>query len=149
MLRHIVDFHADEVGDFVAELGCLHQQHMRHKPPFINRQWVTTASGRAEQLGSGIACSLRDHFELPTGLTAYKKTPEYSSEIPKGLLQDHTTRSWARLCVLQGQLIFASSLATRTLLAGDSQVIVPQMKHHIRRSARDPFRFYVEFLSRE
>ena len=149
MLRHIVDFHADEVGDFVAELDCLHQQHMRHKPPFMNRQWVTTASGRAEQLGTAIVCSLCDRFDLPTGLTAYKKTPEYSSEIPKGLLRDHTTRSWARLCVLQGQLIFASSLATRTLLAGDSQVIVPLMKHHIQRGSDDPFRFYVEFLSRD
>ena len=147
MQRRIVGFHPDEEGDFVAELDCLHQQHVRHKPPFMNRPWVTTKSGRTEQLDTEIECSPCDRFELPTGLVPYKKTPEYSSEIPKGLLKDHTTQTWARLCVLQGQLVFTSSLGMKNVSVGESQVIAPQMKHAIRQDSDDPLWFYVEFLS--
>jgi len=41
-LRKIVGFHQDENGDWVAELECGHGQHVRHKPPWTSRPWVTT-----------------------------------------------------------------------------------------------------------
>jgi hypothetical protein len=31
--RKIVGFHLDERKDWVAELECGHQQHVRHNPP--------------------------------------------------------------------------------------------------------------------
>ena len=31
-MRKIVDFHLDENLDWVAELECGHQQHVRHNP---------------------------------------------------------------------------------------------------------------------
>lgn len=54
--RAIVAFHLDDVGDWVAELECGHNQHVRHDPPWINRPWVVTAAGRAAALGRRLAC---------------------------------------------------------------------------------------------
>jgi Protein of unknown function (DUF3565) len=56
----IVGFHQDTEGDWVAELSCEHSQHVRHRPPFFDRPWVTTESGRASRLGSPIECPLCD-----------------------------------------------------------------------------------------
>jgi hypothetical protein len=47
----IVDFHLDESLDWVADLECGHQQHLRHNPLWTNRHWVTTPQGRYEHLG--------------------------------------------------------------------------------------------------
>lgn len=55
-LRAIVGFHQDEVGDWVADLACGHQQHVRHKPPLRNRPWVLTRAGREQFLGKSLAC---------------------------------------------------------------------------------------------
>jgi hypothetical protein len=67
VIRTIVGFHADEVGDWVAELSCGHAQHVRHRPPFWPRVWVTTPEGRAEHLGSTLDCPLCDRGEPPDG----------------------------------------------------------------------------------
>ncbi|MDG7001319.1 MAG: DUF3565 domain-containing protein, partial [Nitrososphaerota archaeon] len=40
MFREIVGFRQDELGDWVAELSCLHAQYVRHRPPFQIRPWV-------------------------------------------------------------------------------------------------------------
>jgi hypothetical protein len=34
LVRPIVGFHQDEHQDWVAELSCGHNQHVRHRPPF-------------------------------------------------------------------------------------------------------------------
>lgn len=39
--RRIVGFHLDEKSDWVTELECGHQQHVRHNPPWTERHWVT------------------------------------------------------------------------------------------------------------
>ena len=52
MDRRITGFHQDEHGDWVAELECGHQQHMRHQPPWQLRPWVMTAAGRASFIGT-------------------------------------------------------------------------------------------------
>jgi hypothetical protein len=54
--RKIVGFHLDERKDGVAELECGHPQHVRHNPPWMNREWVTTAKGGAEYLGHELMC---------------------------------------------------------------------------------------------
>jgi Protein of unknown function (DUF3565) len=56
MERAITGFHQDELGDWVAELECGHQQHMRHQPPWQLRPWVMTPEGRASFIGTAIPC---------------------------------------------------------------------------------------------
>ena len=60
MQRAIAGFHRDDEGHWVAELACGHNQHVRHKPPFIERPWVTTAAGRASHIGTLLDCKLCD-----------------------------------------------------------------------------------------
>lgn len=52
----IIGYHLDDVNDWVAELACLHFQHVRHNPPFINRPWVISEVGRNNMLGHQLKC---------------------------------------------------------------------------------------------
>jgi uncharacterized protein DUF3565 len=61
----ITGYHQDDVGDWVAELACGHDQHVRHRPPFQLREWVLDADGRAGRLGRPLACPLCDRGEPP------------------------------------------------------------------------------------
>jgi hypothetical protein len=54
--RKIVAFHSDDTGHWVADLDCGHGQHVRHDPPWMNREWVTTERGREEHLGRELMC---------------------------------------------------------------------------------------------
>jgi hypothetical protein len=56
--RAIVGYHQDEHGDWVAELACGHQRHVRHQPPFQQRPWVVEAHSRDERLGTLLECGL-------------------------------------------------------------------------------------------
>jgi hypothetical protein len=56
MKRRIVGFHKDERSDWVADLECGHAQHVRHRPPWINRPWVITAEGRKSRIGARLNC---------------------------------------------------------------------------------------------
>ncbi|MFP5349818.1 MAG: DUF3565 domain-containing protein [Gammaproteobacteria bacterium] len=56
MKRRIVGFHKDERNDWVADLECGHAQHVRHRPPWINRPWVVTAEGRKSRIGAKLNC---------------------------------------------------------------------------------------------
>ncbi len=69
--RRIVGFHLDQESDWVAELECGHNQHVRHNPPWTNRPWVITNEGRASKLGAALNCrkcgegAPRDWLEKP------------------------------------------------------------------------------------
>lgn len=54
--RRIIGFHQDEEQHWVANLECGHTQHVRHDPPWQNRPWVITESGRAGFLGTTLEC---------------------------------------------------------------------------------------------
>lgn len=54
--QKIVGFRQDERGDWIAELECGHRQHVRHHPPWMNREWVLTEDGRARFLGHTLRC---------------------------------------------------------------------------------------------
>lgn len=56
MERTIRGFHRDEDGEWVADLSCGHSQHMRHDPPWRERPWTQTASGREARIGTVITC---------------------------------------------------------------------------------------------
>lgn len=60
MNRHIVGYHLDGEGHWVAELGCGHFQHVRHDPPWTNRPWVAMPEGRARMLGAVLDCKKCD-----------------------------------------------------------------------------------------
>ena len=64
MMRKIVGFHQDQVGDWVADLECGHTQHVRHRPPFELRPWVVTREGRESKLGVKLDCKKCDEGEL-------------------------------------------------------------------------------------
>lgn len=54
--RSITGFYLDENKDWVAELECGHTRHVRHDPPWQEREWVTTPEGRESMLGFTFAC---------------------------------------------------------------------------------------------
>ena len=56
MKRRIVGFHQDDQGHWVADLECGHTQHVRHDPPWMVREWVTTPEGRAAFIGRELVC---------------------------------------------------------------------------------------------
>lgn len=56
MQRAICDYHQDQHQDWVAVLSCGHFQHVRHNPPWQNREWVTSINGREEKLGALLEC---------------------------------------------------------------------------------------------
>lgn len=58
MQRAIVGFHQDADGDWVAELACGHERHVRHRPPLFPEPWVLDAEARRERIGTPLDCSL-------------------------------------------------------------------------------------------
>lgn len=149
MKRAIVGFHEDDAGDPVADLECGHGQHVRHRPPFINRPWVLSESGRAEMLGSELDCVLCDRMEWPDGLVAYRRTPEFDERtIPAGIKREHATKLgvWGRIHVVAGALRYtvASPISRSFRLAAPaSGIVVPQVRHHV--APDGAVRFFVEF----
>lgn len=63
MLRRIIGFHQDAEGDWVADLECGHSQHVRHNPPWMNRPWVESQSGREKFIGFKLNCKKCDLTE--------------------------------------------------------------------------------------
>jgi hypothetical protein len=56
MKQSIVGYHKDEEDDWVAELYCGHNQHVRHNPPLVSRPWVETPEGQDAMLGYQLNC---------------------------------------------------------------------------------------------
>jgi hypothetical protein len=54
--RTLTGFHQDEDLDWVAELSCGHELHMRHAPPWQVREWVLTEEGRQPFIGRIVDC---------------------------------------------------------------------------------------------
>lgn len=149
MNRSIVGFCRDEHGDWVAELDCGHDQHVRHRPPFVNRPWVASDAGREAMLGTALDCVRCDRMEWPEGLVAYRRTPEFDeTTIPAGLMSEHATKRgvWARLHVVSGALRYrVGAPIHRSFRVGpaSSAAIVPQVPHRV--EPEGPVRFFVEF----
>ena len=73
--RRIVGFHQDDDLQWVAELECGHDQHVRHNPPWINRVWVTTLEGRTRTLGEVLQCKKCDEGARDRFGAAIEQTP--------------------------------------------------------------------------
>ena len=150
MERAIVGYHQDHVGDWVAELDCHHNQHVRNNPPFTARPWVESLAGRTDRLGSKLQCVRCDRLEMPEDLLPYKKTPEFTEiSIPKGLLAQHSTKKgvWGRISLLAGKLEYTVEVPVRKtieLSEGQHANIPPEMSHCVHPVGK--VRFYVELL---
>src|SRR5689334_1037053 len=53
-------------GQWVAELECGHNQHVRHDPPYVERPWVVTEHGRRSRLGHELNCVRCDEDRCAT-----------------------------------------------------------------------------------
>ena len=147
MIRTIEGFHADDEDDWVAELDCLHGQHVRHKPPLWPKAWATTEEGRAEHLGTPLDCPLCDRFELPDGLTLARTAGPFDADtLPAGLRRTHLVadRTWGLLRVLDGVVGFEIAGRERRLAAGDEQPIPPGVPHRLELDG--PVELAVDFL---
>ena len=149
MNRPITGFRLDDHGDWTALLSCGHAQHVRHTPPFTNRPWVTTASGRDSRRGEPLPCVRCDRFELPERVVAYQHTPVFTERsIPASLRTKHVTTAgvWARITVLEGTLRYrVDALGVEIDLDPDRPgIVVPELAHSVQPTGA--VRFSVEFL---
>jgi tellurite resistance-related uncharacterized protein len=147
MLRTSEGFHQDDEGDWVAELDCLHGQHVRHKPPMWPRPWVETEAGRAEHIGTTLDCPLCDRFELPEDLVVARTAGPFDEDtLPAGLRRTHLVadRTWGLLRVLEGNVAFNALDVDRALVAGDEQPIPPGVPHRL--GLDGPVRLEVDFF---
>ena len=137
MIRLIEGFHQDPNGEWVAELSCLHRQHVRHQPPFVDRAWVLSETGRKKQLGGAIQCPLCDRSEIPDGLVVARTLGPFDQwALPPALQRNHRLPpyTWGRLRVTRGSCrlrIDTDPPFARELGAGDSQVIPPEVSHAV------------------
>jgi tellurite methyltransferase len=133
--RAITGFHQDDEGDWVAELSCGHNQHVRHRPPFQVREWVTDPTGRTGRIGTLLECPLCDRGELPLALR-YVRTSQIWDEttLPAGLQNRHRlgASTWGQLKVHDGRLSFVAPGQAESLLeAGDVRGIAPEFEHEV------------------
>lgn len=91
--------------------------------------------------------------ELPDGLTAYKRTPDFTEvSVPPALLHDHSTKegTWGLIRIEQGSLRYLITDARREpaerLLTPDTQpgVVEPTVLHRV--EPIGAVRFHVQFL---
>ena len=149
MQRSIVGFHQDEDGDWVADLSCLHTQHLRHRPPFQERAWVLDDSERAARIGAELGCPLCDRAEMPDGLVRARTAGPFDEDtVPAGLRTWHRVAdaTWGCLCVLEGSLTITFDLAAPLeirLEEAARQPIPPGVRHLV--TLEGPARFAVEF----
>ncbi len=52
----ITGFEQDEDGHWVAHLACGHKRHVRHSPPWQNREWVVDEVRRSAMIGEPLVC---------------------------------------------------------------------------------------------
>lgn len=133
-------------------MSCGHCQHVRHEPPFVNRPWVTTEEGRSAKLGEALDCPRCDRSELPDGLSAYRRTPEFDeTTLPVGLRRAHATKAgvWAEIRVIEGILRLRMEGSREEEWMLDSSrpgIVAPEVPHHV--EPIGSVRFFVEFYKR-
>jgi len=135
--RAITGYHRDDVGDWVAELACGHDQHLRHRPPFQVRPWVSEEEGRRSRLGTPLECVLCDRAELPGHVRFVRSSPTWDeTTLPPALRRSHRLASstWGVLRVDEGALRIRLSSTTpqeMTIEAGGEQALPPDLVHEV------------------
>jgi tellurite methyltransferase len=134
--RTIRGFHVDDEGQWVAELSCFHNQHVRHRPPFENRPWVLNNERRAEHIGTPIDCTLCFDGELPTALKLVRSVgPFDETNLPNELRAPHEIADgrWGLFRVGEGatRLILDEQSRDVLLQAGEERAMPPAVVHHL------------------
>lgn len=149
--RPITGFSLDAEGHWVAHFSCGHRQHVRHRPPWELRPWVTSEEGRRERLGVRLPCAECSMPALPEGLEQYKLAgPFTETTVPPGLLRRHTLKSgvWGRIVVLEGELVYVIEReheVSFVLTPDEPGIVMPDEPHHVEPSGN--VRFQIEFLT--
>jgi tellurite resistance-related uncharacterized protein len=152
MQRVITGFHRDDAGDWVAELSCLHGQHVRHQPPFRVAPWVLEDDERQARIGTPLDCPLCDRAEMPDGLRPVRSTPTWDqATVPAALRRRHRigTGTWGLLEILAGRLHFTAETdppLDRTVGPDRPQAIPPEVAHSV--EPVGDVRFRITFLTR-
>lgn len=153
VVRRVIErWERDDEGDWVAELSCLHRQHVRHRPPFRSAPWVADDRQREARLGSELDCPLCDRAEVPVDLVVARTTDTWDeTTLPVGLRRSHRigAHRWGLIRVEDGRLRFRAATSPpldRVLCAGDEQPIPPEVDHDV--TPDGPVRFHVVFLRR-
>jgi tellurite methyltransferase len=146
--RSVTGFNLDEYGYWVAFLSCGHKQHVRHRPPFEERPWVISETGRCEKLGKPVDCIRCDRFEMPVHFERYRKTAEFNQRtIPESLRRNHSTKSgiWAKIQVIEGKLNYRIDTLDAQFELSPEQpgIVIPETRHHV--EPIGSVRFFVEF----
>ena len=153
MERRIVGFECDAAGDWVAQLDCLHRQHVRNRPPLWSLPWVDDDVAREQHVGAPLACALCDRTEIPADLEIVRTTAVWDEHsMPNALRRAHRVAggTWGRLRVDRGRLHFVARTNPVTdvvIEAGRLQAIPPDVEHFVEPDG--PVRFAVEFLTRQ
>jgi tellurite resistance-related uncharacterized protein len=150
--RTIVGYHQDDVNEWVAELSCGHNQHVRHDPPFRERPWVLDSSGRDSRLGQSLECPLCDRFEIPEAYRIGRTSTEWDEHsMPAGLRRSHRLAAgvWGRIVMGEGRMRFVSESDPTCDLVVTSeapQAIPPEVPHSV--EPLGPVRFVIQFYQR-
>lgn len=145
MQRPITGFRLDEEGDWVAILGCGHPQHVRHKPPFVSRPWVTTEEGRRRTLGRMLDCVRCDRLELPAGSVPGTRTEHASPGVDGAAIGGCGAPGvWHVIVVRAGRLrLLIGALRVDAALApGANGVVPPGLDYRL--EPLEPARFAIE-----
>jgi tellurite resistance-related uncharacterized protein len=149
--RAISGYHQDDEGEWVAELVCGHDQHVRHRPPFQNRPWVLSDAGRDERMRTPLACPLCDRGELPARVRLTRSSPEWDEcTLPLGLRRAHRlpAGTWGRIALRDGRLrlAMATTPPLEVVLAepGSTRGIPPEVEHDVQPVG--PVRFAIDFF---
>jgi len=152
MNQAITGFHHDAEGDWVAELSCGHNQHVRHDPPFMQRPWVVSAAGREERIGTLLSCPPCDRAELPEAIRPVRSSPEWNEHtLPPGLVRAHqlAVGTWGKLVVHEGALQFSlkgeAPFSVKLRAGSPAQAIPPGVFHEVKPAG--PVRFSIDFYT--
>lgn len=137
-------FHQDDLGDWVAELECGHNQHIRHRPPFQMREWVLDDAERGARIGAPLECPLCDRAELPTFIRHVRDSAVWNARtMPAGLRRRHRLGrgTWGVIHVQTGVLRFDGE----EMPAGATHAIPPDVEHEVEPVGHSEF--WLEFLT--
>ena len=151
MHRAMTGFRRDDDGAWVAELSCLHSQHIRHDPPFREAAWIEDDEERARRIGQPLECPLCDRAELPESLEPKRTTATWdASTMPAALRRSHRVAAgtWGLLEVEAGEVRFHADTDPPidvVVTPAKPQPIPPELDHHI--EPNDDARFHVTFMA--
>jgi tellurite methyltransferase len=149
--RAITGYRRDAEGEWVAELGCGHDQHVRHRPPFQPREWILTEGGRDGRLGTPLPCPLCDRAEPPSWLRPVRSSPEWTEQTaPSGLRRRHRlgNGTWGLLVVHEGRLRCTIATAPPidvVVTPAKTQALPPEVDHAV--TPEGSVRFSVRFFA--